>query len=366
MRIVIFLSVLLLSSNPAAAVEAVDVDVANTHACALYDDGAVYCWGDPASEDTPPFTAQRVAGLPPATAISVGGFGAACAVAGYGDLWCWGVDVQRSLRARELVQKKSPFRVEGLPEVTAVDLGFAHMCAVSEAGEVWCWGGNPCGELGCGDKVSHAEPTRVPFIYAVKSLSTGVNNTCVVFGAGNLSCWGSDNPTNEGNPFLYESMDPLHFDINYFGAMRTVSNGRNFACGVRSSGEVTCWGANIMGQLGTEAPRIGESWVGISEVDGIEDARDLDASYFNACAVEDGRVICWGAPLFLSADEAGMSQPPTAVPHIMNATRVSLGSMYGCAIENGGVVCWGFEELDGSPVIAGMKHNRPVAVPGLP
>ena len=105
MRIVIFLSVLLVSSNPAAAVEAVDVDVANTHACALYDDGAVYCWGDPTSEDPPPFTAQRVAGLPPATAISVGGFGAACAVAGYGDLWCWGVDVQRSLRARELVQK---------------------------------------------------------------------------------------------------------------------------------------------------------------------------------------------------------------------------------------------------------------------
>lgn len=214
--------------------------------------------------------------------------------------------------------------------------------------------------------MSHAEPTRVPFIYAVKSLSTGVNNTCVVFGAGNLSCWGSDNPTNEGNPFLYETVVPLRFDINYFGAMRTVSNGRNFACGIRSSGEVTCWGANIMGQLGTEAPRIGESWVGIAEVDGIENARDLDASYFNACAVEDGRVICWGAPLFLSADEAGMSQPPTAVPHIMNATRVSLGSMYGCAIENGGVVCWGHNELDGLPLLEGMSRDSPVNVTGLP
>lgn len=365
MSIRILLSLLLLISNSAAASEAVDVDVSDARACALYDDGAVYCWGDPLSGDPPPYAAERVTGLPRARSIAVGRWGA-CAVDGEDDLWCWGVDLQRSMRAEALVKARAPARVDGVPDVKAADMGFVHMCILSRGGEVWCWGQNPCGEVGCGDKEPHAEPTRVPFVYAAKSVSAGINNTCVVYGAGELSCWGSDNPTREGNPFIYESTHPIQLDINYMGAMKSVSNGRNFACGIRTSGEVTCWGSNIMGQLGTSKPRLGEDWVGIGEVDGITDARDLDASYFNACAVDGGRVICWGAPLFLSVDEAGMSQPPTAVPGISNATRVALGTLYGCAIDAGQVVCWGMDELDGVPVLEGMSHDTPVAVPGLP
>ena len=365
MRILVLLSLLCLTSNSAAAAEAVDLDVSDARACALYEDGSVYCWGAPMSGASPPFTAKRVNGLPKAKSIAVGRFGA-CAVDGGDDLWCWGVDLQRSLRADILVESQSPFKVDALPGVKAVDMGFVHMCILSLDGEVWCWGQNPCGELGCGDKDPHSELTKVPFVYSVKSVSAGINNTCVVYGAGELSCWGSDNPTREGQPFIFETTLPVRLDINYFGAMKSVANGRNFACGIRTSGEVTCWGSNIMGQLGTNEPRLGEDLAGIGEVDGITDARDLDASYFNACAVDGGQVICWGAPLFLDIDEAGMSQPPTAIPLIQSATRVALGTLYGCAIENGKVLCWGVDNLDGAPVLEGMGPGTPVAVPGLP
>ncbi len=365
MRVFPIFSILLLISNSAAATVAVDVDVSDSRACVLYDDGAVFCWGDPLSEDVPPFTAEKVDGLPPAKSIAVGRFGA-CAIDGTGGLWCWGIDLQRTLRNEKLVHSTSPFKVEGVPEVKEVDLGFVHMCVLSHAGQVWCWGQNPCGEIGCGDKEPHADPTRVPSVYAAKSLSTGINNTCVVYGINELSCWGSDNPTQEGNPFIYETTEPVQLSINFFGAMKSVANGRNFACGIRTSGEVTCWGSNIMGQLGTVEPRLREGWVGIGEVDGITDARDLDASYFNACAVDKGRVVCWGAPLFPGLAEESMSQPPTAIPVIRNATRVALGTLFGCAIDDGRVVCWGEEEVEGMPVIEGMRRDKPVAVPGLP
>lgn len=349
----------------ASAAEVIDVDVAEAHACALYDDGAVYCWGDfPGGELELPFTAARVPGLPPAKSIATGRFGA-CAVDETGELWCWGFDFQRSFRDDKVIMSTAPFRIEGLPRVKAADLGFVHFCAISISGEVWCWGENTCGELGCGDTELRIDPTRVPYIEGARVISAGINNTCVVLWTGQLSCWGSDNPTMEGRPFIYESTKPLLLDMTAAGPFRTVANGRNFACGILTTGEVTCFGSNIMGQIGTESPRIGEDWSGIGEVDGITGAEDLDASYFNACAVEGGKVICWGAPLFTPIED-GWSQLPTEVPGIADATRVALGPVFACAVARGRVLCWGTDEMFGNPMIEGMSRDQPVPVPGLP
>ncbi|WP_343116735.1 hypothetical protein [Ostreiculturibacter nitratireducens] len=366
MRLISAVLALALPASGAAAAEVIDIDVAEAHGCALYDDGAVWCWGDfPGTELELPFSAWPVDGLPAAKTIATGRFGA-CAVDHGGDLWCWGFDLQRSLRNDDFTMTLEPFRIDGLPRVKAVDLGFVHYCAISIAGEVWCWGDNPCGELGCGDREPRVDPTRVLYVLGARAVSAGVNNTCVVLWSGQLSCWGSDNPTMVGKPFIYESSEPLLFDMDAAGPFRTVSNGRNFACGILTSGEVTCFGSNIMGQIGTEEPRLGEGWSGIGEVDGITKAEDLDTSYFNACAVQGGKVICWGAPLFTPVEVGEMAQLPKEVPGIEGATRVALGPVFGCAVTGGRVMCWGTAELFGSPLIKGMTPDQAAPVPGLP
>ncbi|WP_161594551.1 RCC1 domain-containing protein [Marimonas lutisalis] len=357
-----------LMATLASAQEAVEIDVSETLGCVLYDDKSVYCFGEyPGDGGGPPFAAWRVEGLPPASAIAVGRFGA-CAVDWAGRLWCWGLDYQRSMRAHAPIVSHGPFQVEGLPPVRAAALGFNHVCAVAVDGRLWCWGENPCGEVGCGNTDRVIEPLQVPGIRGVRSLSAGVNNTCVVLWGGQLSCWGSDNPTEPGRAFVYESTRPLLMKPSYFGALSKVANGRNFACGLGEGGQVTCWGSNLMGQLGTQTLRItgGSEAIGIGEVAGVGQATDLDADLFAACAVQAGAVICWGTPTYEEPSPETVALPPEPIPGIAGATRVALGAAFGCAIADGEVLCWGLSEFEGSPVIDGMAPDRPVPVPGLP
>lgn len=352
---------LLLLAGTEFSTEAVDVSVGDAHGCALYENGSVWCWGAYPGEDVdPPYTAKRVLDLPYATSIASGRLGS-CAVDTKQNLWCWGVDYQRSVRANSMILSTKPFLVEGLPPVALSDLGFDHQCAISNAGDVWCWGGNSCGEIGCGDTDTHAEPVQVLYVYDVIALSTGVNNTCVILEWGQLSCWGSDNPTGAGGgAFIYESTEPLVFGIKELGEFVDVANGRNFACGIRTSGKVTCWGSNYMGQLGSDELRLGDGLVGIGEVDGITDAEDIDLGLFHGCAVQQGKVICWGV------FDITTTKLPFSVPGINNATRVGTGNLFNCAVDAGQVVCWGEAKLNGVPVIEGIGQNMPVPVPGLP
>ncbi len=360
----LFAFLLLVWTAPLHAAETIDIAASDGLACALYRDGAVYCFGSlPGSGLELPLVARKVEGLPPATAIAVGRLGA-CAVDRESRLWCWGIDVQRSIREDRLIASAKPFLVEGLPPVVAVDAGYSHFCAIGDNSELWCWGDNPCGEVGCGHNDPVAEPKRVPYIRNIKSVSAGVNNTCAVSWTFELLCWGTDNPTmfGVGREFIFESNEPLLLKKEYFGLMSTVSNGRNFACGIRTDGQVTCWGSNIMGQLGTKTPRLG-SYAGIAEVDGIRDATDLDTTYFGACAVEDGVVVCWGEDGF----EGAQSRLPTRLDWFSEATAVAMADAFTCAVDAGEVYCWGsYGAQHDAPLIEGMTPDHPVRVPGLP
>jgi alpha-tubulin suppressor-like RCC1 family protein len=358
------LPAILVVAAPARPAAAIDVAVGGFHACALYDDGAVWCWGAfPGEEPQLPFTAWRVAPLPPAESIAVGRFGA-CATLLFGELRCWGIDYQRSAMADAPVTTRTPFKVEGLPPVAEVALGYVHHCARTHAGEVWCWGDNPCGELGCGDLLPHAIPRRVPDVTGAISVGAGINNSCAILGSGQLTCWGSDNPTMPGHPFVYESGDPVAFDPRVFGRFADVANGRNFGCGIRRSGAVTCWGSNVLGQLGNADLRLGTPIGGLAEVTGITAATDLDAAPFAACAVEAGAVTCWGQPEWEPVRNAG--QAPWQVPGLTGAERVGIGRAFACAVAAGRVLCWGAEEHEGAPLIEGMHPRNPRLVAGLP
>jgi hypothetical protein len=90
------------TASPALA-GVVDLALGEAHACAVRDDGRVFCWGrntlgavGPTSLASPPCGSHtcepspvEVAGLPPIEAIAAGG-DRTCALAAGGTLWCWG------------------------------------------------------------------------------------------------------------------------------------------------------------------------------------------------------------------------------------------------------------------------------------
>lgn len=361
----------LLTGAPLAAQTPVDVSVGDTLGCALHDTGEVWCWGQVLGHlAEPPYTAWKVEGLPPARALDVGSHGA-CAATRSREAWCWGIDLAASIRAVDAVIAEVPVKIEGLPEVSAVTAGHTHQCALGwHGGEVWCWGANPCGELGCGDTRDRAEPVRVPFVTDAIALGAGTGSTCAVMIDGAVSCWGSDDPAglNDGEGFVFASTSPLLFDPDEIGRFRKVANGRNFACGLREDGRVTCWGANILGQIGTDAPRMGNRYSAIGEVDGLAEVGDLDAADYNACATTGGAVRCWGiAPMYAADPVLGFpTETVRPVSGLAEATRIGVGEHFACALEAGRVLCWGAIAEDGTELLPGMRPDRAVPVPGLP
>jgi alpha-tubulin suppressor-like RCC1 family protein len=119
-------------------------------------------------------------------------------------------------------------------------------------------------------------------------------------------------------------------------------------------GEVFCWGGNAGGQLGDG---LGD---GADHPDPVAielpgPALDVAAGYDSfACAIVDGssrRVWCWGAQLLgnLGTGAGTGIFAPTEAPLLLNGVEqvprdVELGDLFGCASTNQGPYCWGKNE----------------------
>lgn len=148
---------------------------------------------------------------------------------------------------------------------------------------------------------------------------------------------------------------------------RRISVGGLHSCAVLDTGEVQCWGANAMGQLGngtTAASTLPRKVVGIST------ALAVSAGNSHTCAmVYGGTVRCWGnngsgqlgngttsppddpvlAPVVVRHDHDG--NPATALVDLGGVTSIAAGGFHTCGTRTGGtVVCWGH---DGSGQLGG-------------
>lgn len=120
-----------------------------------------------------------------------------------------------------------------------------------------------------------------------------------------------------------------------------IAAGPTYACGLKTSGQVSCWGTGPLGQLGlggadqaAHPPRE----LPLSQV------RQIAAGPSHACALlEGGEVQCWGSngrgQLGLS-DRDGQAHGPTRLP--LPAPAKALADNPLCAIsEDDDVYCWG-------------------------
>jgi alpha-tubulin suppressor-like RCC1 family protein len=255
------------------SIHAAEISTAQTHACALTEEGTVACWGQNQygqignGEDGPFFIdPQPVSDLTTVTSISCGDSGDpevngpvdgghCCALLEDKSMWCWGSGSNGQLGDGLSTSSNVPIVVTGLGPVASVAAGGesvggdkGHTCAALVDGSVWCWGTGWGGQLGDGNEVASAIPVQVSGLTQAKAVAVGGIHSCALTNGGQIWCWGHNYHGQLGNGNQTNQETPVQVaDINSAVA---VSAGKYHTCAVLEGGSLRCWGNGDSGQLG--------------------------------------------------------------------------------------------------------------------
>jgi alpha-tubulin suppressor-like RCC1 family protein len=287
------------------------MSIAQFHACAVFEDGGVRCWGGnaagqlgnggvrPKSEPTPVVDIQnvaevRVSGLqtclrtesgavscmgtdvhgvqsrplalkmPPAAGLAVA-TESACARLADGGVFCWGVelgkfwDYGKSITG-SYANLAPPVRIKELVKVGAIAMGSGHACAADEQGRVLCLGDGQSGQLGdgrSGDIYRRVKALPVPGLEPVDELAAGAAFTCARTRAKSVYCFGAGADGALGTGDAKRQAKPVH--VPSLSGVTRIAAGAAHACALTEGGKVWCWGSADRGQIGTGRSGKGET-----------------------------------------------------------------------------------------------------------
>ncbi len=355
--IFILLGSFLISTSTAFAYTKVDAGEHTT--CAIDTDQKVYCWGDNwggqlGTGSLGGHTTERtsaVVGLTGVIDIAVGGTsnytgGHACAVKNDGTVWCWGNDdnglLGNGTYANEPAFSSTPVQVVGVTNAIKVSADIDHTCALKSTGTVVCWGDNAVGQMGNGTTTGLGQnsPVAVSNLADVVQISAGLGFTCAVKDNGSVWCWGAATygrmGTGSTNPA--PQLVPVQASIS---SVVEVSTGDSHVCAVRSDQSLWCWGNGANGRLGNGFTTTQYSPVLVSSLTGVT---SVSLGYFHSCAVKtDETAWCWGHGTYGQLGRGTFTHSYTPVEvELPGVTHISGGRGYTCALRGGiNIFCWG-------------------------
>lgn len=256
------------------------------------------------------------------------------------------------------------------PDLFQVALGERHTCAKKVGGAVRCWGDDTQGQTGAGVATDGGfldEPTDVANLDDALEIAAGKLHSCAVRRSGEVSCWGFNLDGQLGNGET-NSRSATPVDVSGLSDARAIAAGGNFSCAVRANGRVVCWGGNASGQLGDGSLTPSATPVTVRD---ISDAIGVAAGEAHACAVtSEGGIFCWGDGRNgqLGTGMSVSSPTPQPVVAIPQAVAVTAGERSSCSLARSGAVhCWGANELGqlGSGTPSVTPNPTPVPVTGL-
>ena len=385
------------------------VSVGNDHSCALLDNLTMKCWGRNGwgqlgkthAGNTGDGAAEMGDFLPPidvgtqdaVTAVATGS-AHTCAILDVGAVKCWGDNASGKLGLGDTIDRGDMAGQMGavLPAVnlgagrtaTAIAAGGNHTCAILDTGAVKCWGENGTGQLGQGDTADRGDgpgemgddlaPIDLGAGRTATAIAAGAGHTCAVLDDGEIKCWGQngsgqlaqgDTATRGDGPGeMGDNLDPA----DLFPDAVAIAAGQLHTCALFASGEVFCWGQNVLGQLGQESTN---NWGdgGLEALNPIDlgtgrTAVAVAAGGYHSCAVlDDGTAKCWGAngsgdlgqgDTTTRGDGAGeMGDGLDAIDLGTGRTAIAMaaGLAHTCAVlDDGTAKCWGRERLRVSSV----------------
>eukprot|EP00928_Gymnodinium_smaydae_P054861 TRINITY_DN38559_c0_g1_i1.p1 TRINITY_DN38559_c0_g1~~TRINITY_DN38559_c0_g1_i1.p1 ORF type:complete len:571 (-),score=181.35 TRINITY_DN38559_c0_g1_i1:76-1788(-) len=111
---------------------------------------------------------------------------------------CLGLGVNN--RGERVVEAAAPQDVEGMGQVTDIQMGTDHVVALTAAGEVFCWGRGDRGQLGSGDVKNEWRPLKVEALANEQIIQIAVvkNSTFAVSTNGAVFGWGENKDNTLG------------------------------------------------------------------------------------------------------------------------------------------------------------------------
>lgn len=248
-----------------------------------------------------------------------------------------------------------------------------------DLGNLACWGNNTLGQLGEQRSSSFRAPQRVDGFAGATAVALTSSALCA-FTASGVQCRG------ELPPLVPPAQTPTAVPALAGAAELEVAS--LFGCVRAATGTVSCWGSNLLGELGrgdapdptakvpmkvdgegnVEAALPAGSSGGVGPVTGLTDATALTVGSSFACAIRaDKSVACWGGgangQLGDGRSGDGTTSPvPAPVPGLAGVTAIDAGSAAVCAIASGDVYCWG---LLGERYGGGTTWTSPTKIEGI-
>jgi alpha-tubulin suppressor-like RCC1 family protein len=353
----------------------VEVVAGGAHTCVRRENGAIACFGWNAEgqlgtsrldRSSVPLDVPELAGV---RALAAGGaFG--CAIDARGALSCVGDGDDGALGRGDRLDGLSYARVMDAGAYERLAAGTRHACAAG-GGVVACWGDRERGAAGMSGAL---RPSPIAGLMGATALGAGDEHSCAV-ASGAVLCWGSNAAGQLGrDPGMVASTETAAA-VPGLDGVTALALGRDFSCALRM-GEVLCWGDNTFGQLG--ATGVTASFAPLA-VEGIADAVAISAAAggLHACALRaGGRVSCWGANLSgqLGDGTTDSAAMPVEVRGVTGAVSVAAGGLSGdgrghtCVVLGDGEVRCAGDGTLGQTGDAGLAATRTsmAAVPGLP
>ena len=287
-----------------------------------------------------------------------------CAVRYDGTVWCFGesnypqlgngMSSGASAYPRQVVRADSDAMLSGIVDVDGSDVVF---CARDGEGVIWCWGDGVGGQLGNG---SDADLDRAGAVLSGSGtplpgfgqFEVGAGHACGLRSAGEVWCWGSNQAgqLSQGDGADTSSWFPVAMlapDNSRLQGVTQVAVGDRFTCMIRTDRTVWCVGDGGYGQLGNG------TWnsytlpveVMTSSSSALANVAQVSCGSLTSCArTGDGKVYCWGRGEEgqLGNGTGSSSQYAVQVADLQGVTDLAVGQDYACAaLQDNSVWCWG-------------------------
>jgi alpha-tubulin suppressor-like RCC1 family protein len=237
--------------------------------------------------------------------------------------------------------------------------------------KTYCWGSGVYGRLGNGSTATSLTPVEVSRQAGIlagrvdTNIAVGVEMACNI-ASGRAFCWGANTSGKLGNNSTLNSTVPVAVvtTTGMSDQLKQIAAGHDHVCALTVGGDVYCWGANALGQLGigsitaqsltpVRVAGIG-TYVG-RPVTNLATAIFSDSTCAIATTGSGPRAFCWGYNQAGQLGDGTTTTRTTATPvdtsgvlsgktvtDISIAAAGSDGTLgHTCAVASGLAYCWG-------------------------
>ena len=175
---------------------------------------------------------------------------ATCAIVAGGAAKCWGLNVNGQLGDGTQENRNVPTDVVGLSSgVAGISVGAGHACALASTGGVTCWGQGTVGQVGNPSLTNLFTATTVPGLpNGIRAVAAGGRSSCAIPNDGGLICWGLNMWDVLGVGASGNAVPNPSVVLGMEEVVTEVAGGTYHKCAMTTSGDVFCWGGNLVGQ----------------------------------------------------------------------------------------------------------------------